>query len=160
MKKNREIKTSRSPLISWDISNSKYAVVTGKLLELQTLTNLSQLNNWEIDIRQVLSEGYQTLVLTNTSKEIIWVNEGFRTMTGYSPSFALGKNPSFLQGVNTNQKTSDTIRRKLLSGRRFTETITNYRRNGEEYECHISVIPLRNNRNIITHFLALESESA
>lgn len=79
-------------------------------------------------------------------------------MTGYSPNFSLGKKPSFLQGNKTCMKARARIGKNLNMGRRLTETLTNYRRNGEEYICQISIIPLFNSTQDITHFLALETE--
>ena len=146
------------PLLSWDISNPAYGLKTKKIEELQALVQLSELNGWQINLKEELTAGYEALVLTDLDQTILWVNQGFQSMTGYSPNYALGKKPSFLQGSNTCMKTKSRIGKKLKMGIRLTETLTNYRRNGEEYICQISIIPLLNSTQNITHFLALETQ--
>ena len=42
----------------------------------------------------------------------------------------------------------------------FTETVVNYRKNGETYLCQIKVVPLYNEVNELTHYLAFEKELA
>ena len=148
----------RMPLMSWDISNPAYGLRTKKMEELQALVQLSELNGWEVNLKEELSVGYEALVLTDLDQVILWVNQGFQAMTGYTSKFALGKRPSFLQGDKTSIKAKSRIQKNLSMGKRLTENITNYRSNGEEYICQISIVPLFNSNRNITHFLALETE--
>lgn len=149
-----------SPLMSWDISNPIYNAISKRTVDLEALNSISILNNWDINFAKELSINYQTLVLTDLKQTILWVNDGFQTMTGYDPNFAIGKKPAFLQGPNTSEIVKDRIRKKLINGGRITETITNYKKNGNPYECHITIIPLIDSNRVITHYLALEREAA
>jgi len=79
-------------------------------------------------------------------------------MTGYSVNHTLGKKPIFLQGKNTSHERRKKIWEQLQSNIRFKESIKNYRKNGEEYECLLSIIPLENKNSKVTHYLALESK--
>nr|WP_170857116.1 PAS domain-containing protein [Algoriphagus locisalis] len=144
--------------MSWDISNPAFGLRTKKLEELEALLHMSELNNWEVDLKEELSVTYEALVLTDSDQTILWVNHGFQAMTGYTPQFALGKKPRFLQGIKTCKKAKSRIGRNLALGKRISETLTNYRKNGEEYICQISIIPLINSTQDISHFLALETE--
>ena len=149
-----------SPLMSWDISNPIFNHRCKISSDLENLNTLRTSNKWEIDFSKELSVNYQTLVLTDINQQILWVNDGFQDMTGYSPDFALGKKPSFLQGINTATEVKNRIRNGLILGERISETITNYKKNGREYECLISIIPLYDSNKRITHYLALEREVA
>lgn len=158
---NRVVKGIKShPLISWDISNPIYNAISKKSGDLEVLRKISVLNNWEVDFVKELSINYQTLVLTDLNQTIQWVNSGFQSMTGYAPEFAIGKKPAFLQGPNTSEIVKARIRKKLSSGERISETVTNYKKNGTEYECEITIIPLIDSNQKITHYLALEREAA
>ncbi|MDR7132594.1 PAS domain S-box-containing protein [Algoriphagus sp. 4150] len=147
-----------APLMSWDISNPMSEIRAKKIEDLETLMGFSELHHWQVDLNKELTAGYQALVLTDSDQQILWVNQGFHTMTGYTPEFALGKKPSFLQGANTSENAKRRIREGLAAGRNITEVVTNYRKDGEEYECRISIIPLIHSTRGITHFLALERE--
>lgn len=149
-----------SPLMSWDISSPIFNLLGKRSSDLESLNELGSQNNWEIDFKKELSVSYQTLVLTDLNQQILWVNEGFKDMTGYSPEFALGKKPTFLQGAKTSTFVKNRIREKLSKGERISETITNYKKNGSEYDCMISIIPLLDSNKRITHYLALEREVA
>jgi PAS domain S-box-containing protein len=148
------------PLSSWDISNPIYNAISKRSGDLDVLNRISKLNNWEVDFVKELSISYQTLVLTDLEQKIIWVNDGFELMTGYAPEFAIGKRPAFLQGPNTSETVKARIRKKLSAGERISETVTNYKKSGLEYDCQITIIPLMDSNQTITHYLALEREAA
>ncbi|WP_299103771.1 PAS domain-containing protein [uncultured Tenacibaculum sp.] len=123
--------------------------------KIQTLTNDF---NWENNINLILKNNtYESLVITNTDKKILWVNGGFKKMTGYEPTFAIGKSPTFLQGEKTTQVSRDRIRKKLLKNKPFKEVIVNYKKDKSTYSCELKIFPLYTN-NETTHFLALEKE--
>ncbi|NKI32948.1 PAS domain-containing protein [Croceivirga thetidis] len=109
-------------------------------------------------IKILEQSNYEALVVTNNDKKIVWANNGFKEMTGYGKIFAMGKKPTFLQGPNTAEQTKKEIRRLLKAQKRFSSSLVNYRKNGEEYICHIDVIPLKNLDDQVTHFLAMERE--
>jgi len=146
--------------MSWDISNPNYNLMDKRSVDLKALNGISAANNWDVDFVKELSISYQTLVLTDLKQTILWVNHGFQSMTGYAPDYAIGKKPAFLQGPETSEIVKNRIRKKLKSGGRISETITNYKKNGNPYECHITIIPLLDSNRVITHYLALERAAA
>lgn len=148
------------PLMSWDISNPILSLKSRTKEDLKLLSDLSKVNNWEVDFAKELAVSYQTLVLTDLQQTILWVNAGFQTMTGYAADYAIGKKPAFLQGANTSEKVKSRIREKLSTGNRVSETITNYKKNGLAYDCLITIIPLLDSNQVITHYLALEKAAA
>lgn len=113
---------------------------------------------WQENIKKILSNPFEALVLTDVQKQILWVNNGFVKMTGFKSREAIGRTPSFLQGKGTNQDKQQLFRQKLSEDQNFTLTINNYRKNGEEYECKVDIFPLHNHNDQISHFLALERE--
>lgn len=161
MKRRYKNRTVGHPLLSWDISGRSYhksMALKDKMNDVRSLLKMAKVYGWRIDIKEELCAAYEALVVTNKEQEICWVNGGFLSMTGYSASFATGRTPTFLQGRNTSQEALQRIRTCVEKGIRFTETLTNYRKNGNAYACHLSIIPLRNSKAEIMHFLALEKE--
>lgn len=80
-------------------------------------------------------------------------------MTGYTAKYAKGKTPVFLQGHKTCSSTIKKMSNNLKKGSVTKETIVNYRKNGNIYNCSIEIYPLVNFNNIITHFVAFEKET-
>lgn len=79
-------------------------------------------------------------------------------MTGYSESFARGRNPRFLQGKDTCSETKERIRLQLKEGKSFKESVINYRKNGSSYRCELEIFPLKNPLGDIKAYLAVEKE--
>jgi PAS domain S-box-containing protein len=114
--------------------------------------------DWQIDLKKILLNDFEALVLTNVEREILWVDKGFEKMTGYTAQEVVGKKPTFLQGKNTQESTRLLFREKLALQIPFDITVTNYRKNGAEYLCKVQIFPLFNKHKKISHFLALERE--
>jgi|GEM_PF-182809 len=151
----------RHPLLSADViqfATERTRCVQAKQSDLQTLSALRQEHSWQIDLDALLQPSYDALVLTTPDRIIRWANAGFEAMTGYSPGYMTGKTALLLQGEQTNPQVRKKISRQLQAAVPFTETIVNYRRNQEAYDCEIQIIPLFNAERLLTHFLALETE--
>lgn len=158
-----DFKISTPPLLSWDIAQFGYRKLMEQGLREQDHSNIRKLamkHNWKNDIDKILKNPFEALVLTDSDQVITWVNPGFQAMTGYDSKFALGKTPKFLQGKATSLKSRQHIRERLSLEEPVSETLVNYRKNGNEYTCSVKIIPLFNKQNILTHYLALEREVA
>ncbi|MEY4902437.1 MAG: hypothetical protein RLZZ292_252 [Bacteroidota bacterium] len=99
------------------------------------------------------------VVLTDTSRRIIWVNQDFTHITGYDMSEVIGKKPNFLQGGNTDAATIEAVRDALNNKLPCKFTLKNYRKNNEEYTCTFVIYPIFNEKNEHTNFIAFEIDS-
>ena len=61
---------------------------------------------------------------------IVYVNNAFTKMTGYTAEEVLGKSSRFLQGPETDRHVLDDIRNKLSNNQCFSGKAVNYRKNG------------------------------
>jgi PAS domain S-box-containing protein len=159
-----QIKSSKaktSPLSSWDIYRPNYFKTLDKerkKRDLKVVNSFFKKEKWSNDFQSVFkNQEFEALVITDLNQRIIWVNEGFTKMTGYSKDFAINKTPHFLQGENTCSSVKKKIRTKLKKSHPFKEVITNYRKDNSVYNCEVRIIPLYCNEKV-THFLALEKE--
>ena len=145
-------------LLSWGIQDLFFEKELYS--DLKIIKTLSKNLNWKNNISHIIKENYyESLVLTDRNKKIVWVSDGFTKMTGYKKEFALNKTPRFLQGEKTKETTRKRIQTKLLKGKPFKDIIVNYRKDNSTYKCELHIIPLHNNNSSkVTHFLALEKE--
>lgn len=81
------------------------------------------------------------VILTDADRRIEWVNASFTRLCGYTYNEVKGRNPAFLQGERTDQRTVDRIRKALNEGRRTREKILNYTKLGDEYWADLEIIP-------------------
>jgi len=150
------------PVTSWDISANFLQKPASQYMQEADrihLVKLSKQLRWKLDIDSFVNEAYDAIIVTNTRQEIYWVNDGFTAMTGYAPEHALGKKPNFLQGKNTPQEVRENIREQLLQLKPFACTVINYRKNHEQYLCEVKIIPISNDKDKVTHFIAFEREA-
>jgi PAS domain S-box-containing protein len=153
------------PLISWDIYAQGYQknlIDFEKDNDRKVLNLLKAKYSWVHDFDAINWENtiYETIVVTNIDIKILHTSPGFVSMTGYSVKEAIGRSPKFLQGANTAAETTAAIRAAITAGKSICAQLINYRKNGEEYTCQVNIIPLFNDENILTHFIAFEQEVA
>ncbi len=153
-------KPNPMPLLSSDVFVNGYQkrmMETKKNMELQQVLSLAKKFNWKNDLNLAFSENdYEALIITDKHQNIIWVNEGFTAMTGYSKKFAINKTPKFLQGEITSVTTKNIIKEKITKDLPFKGTIVNYRKDKTTYDCEVTIIPLFNKNT--THFIAFEKQ--
>ena len=100
------------------------------------------------------------VILTDQHRKIIWVNEDFTHITGYTLPEVVGKKPSMLQGEESEKKAISKIRSCLDAGITIREQVTNYRKNGEKYICKLVIHPIYNNDKELTNFIAFEVDGS
>lgn len=150
-----------SPLLCWDIYSVYFLKLLGQSKANEDLKQLRVVIGRQLEsgiIDKIREEEYDALVVTDTLQSIQWVNDGFSEMTGYPKTFAIGKTPHFLQGRKTSEKTKKAIKKGLVGKEYVTQSILNYKKNGEEYVCQIKIIPILDHSNTLTHYLAFEKE--
>lgn len=97
-------------------------------------------------------------MLESPGPHILYVNQAFCAMIGYSKEEVIGRNPRILQGNETSMITRRKCRNALMAGQSSQVTFLNYRKNGEPYGCDVNVHPLYDETGKITHFISFESE--
>ena len=112
--------------------------------------------HWQVDLEHLVNRRYDAIVVTGTDRMIQWVSRGFRRMTGYAPEAVIGRKPSFLQGPLTDPDALQVLRDALQRSEPARIELVNYRSNGEAYRCVVSIEPLYNTQNEVTHFIAFE----
>jgi len=104
------------------------------------------------------SRPYQiAVIVTDADRKIQWVNDGFTEITAYDFDEVIGKKPGLiLQGEGSDADAIERIRKCLDMEIPFQDEITNYRKNGEEYKCKLTIHPIFNNDQKLTNFIAFE----
>ena len=90
--------------------------------------------------------------------KILFVNESFTTITGYSQEEVQGKNLRLLQGEGTNPQTVGEIRSAILGERSFRGQILNYRKNGTPFWNLLTISPVRDDRGRLVEFVGVQRD--
>lgn len=99
-----------------------------------------------------------TLELEKPGPEIVYVNDGFTRMTGYSKEEVIGKTPRILQGPKTDRKVLDTLKKRLKQGQAFFGHTVNYKKDGTEFIIQWDIHPLTNKEGEVTHWVSYQHD--
>ncbi|MCD6580520.1 MAG: PAS domain S-box protein [Desulfuromusa sp.] len=106
---------------------------------------------------KAVEQNSATIAITDSAGTIIYVNQKFTEMTGYTKSEALGQNPRILKGKDglTDYK---EMWKTLLAGRQWRGDFHNKRKNGEFFWERAAISPILDKDGNITHFLAIKED--
>ena len=106
----------------------------------------------------VAVEGITIADMRLPDQPLIYANEGFERLTGYSVDSIVGKNCRFLQGEVADPATVKKIRTALQSGTECTVEILNRKKNGDLFWNRLSLTPIRDSSGAVTHFIGVQSD--
>lgn len=87
---------------------------------------------------------------------IVYVNQAFEAMSGYSQEEIVGRNCRFLQGADREQEALATIRAALANEEPCVVTLRNYRKNGELFLNRLSIRPLVDREGNVIYYLGVQ----
>ncbi len=91
-------------------------------------------------------------------QKIIFANQAFTKMTGYSAAEVIGKSPKILQGQRTDAKEMESLKHSMRRGEAHELTVINYKKNREEFWIHMSISPVSDLQGNLTHWIAVERD--
>lgn len=98
-----------------------------------------------------------SVVITDATGLIEYVNPGFLKLTGYSEADVMGKKPgALLQGRHTNPDTVQRIRERLHAQQPFYEEVLNYDSKGEPYWISLSINPIHGPDRKLQRFVSVQ----
>lgn len=90
---------------------------------------------------------------------ILYVNEAFTRITGYTPEEVLGKTPRILQGPKTDRAELQKVRTALSRWESITVEVINYRKDGSEFWNEFNLVPVADAQGWYTHWIAVQRDT-
>lgn len=162
--------------VVWSDSSVHYIKATGTVSRDDDGNAIRMIGvNWDITEQKEKEQHLKLLesVITNTTDSvliteaepfdepgprILYVNEAFTKMTGYTAEEVLGKTPRILQGPKSDKAELKRLGEALRKWETCEITTINYKKNGEEFWINFSVIPVANEKGWYTHWIAIERD--
>lgn len=98
------------------------------------------------------------IIMTDSSGTIIWVNDAFTCLTGYSSEEAIGKKSNLLKSGYHDSKFYKNLWDTITSGEVWSGVLTNRRKDGSYYKELMSITPLKTEEGSITHYIAMKKD--
>jgi PAS domain S-box-containing protein len=107
-----------------------------------------------------MEESFNSVMITEAKPgyPVVYVNPAFCELTGYGPHEVVGKSPSILQGPNTDKEVLERLNKNIEAGELFHGQAINYRKDGTEFMMDWKIAPIKNDKEVITHYLAIQRE--
>ena len=89
---------------------------------------------------------------------IVYVNQAFERITGYSHEEAIGKHLGFLYDDTLQQDGLEVLQSAIQEKRSCIVVFRNYRKNGSIFWNELHIIPLRDQSGQVSHFLGVHND--
>jgi len=106
----------------------------------------------------VFTYAREAIIITKPNGAIIDVNQAFSAITGYTKEEALGQNPAILKSGRHEASFYQKMWSELFEKGHWYGEVWNRRRNGEMYVEMLTISAIKDERNIIKHFVAIFSD--
>lgn len=89
---------------------------------------------------------------------LIYANQAFERLTGYSVDEILYQDCRFLQGNDRDQEGLQEIREALRENRACRSVVRNYRKDGSLFWNELSITPVFNEADQLTYFIGIQRD--
>ena len=125
---------------------------------LQDVTESRQAEDKLRQLSQAVEQSPASIVITDPSGVIEYVNPRFVELTGYTLAEALGQNPCILKSGDKPPEAYKELWETIIAGRQWRGEFYNKKKSGELYWESASISPIRDTGGCITHFLAVKED--
>jgi len=114
-------------------------------------------------LESVVVNATEGVMITDSSIDepgprILYVNESFTRVTGYSLDEVRGKTPRLLQGPLTDKRPLAMVRSAMKQGKSIQVELLNYRKDGTPFWNEMDVVPIADGNGTYSHCVALQRD--
>ena len=119
------------------------------------------LQNQAQDLRRLyraVEQAPMSVVITDSSGRIEYVNPKFTEVTGYSLHEAVGQNPRILKSGHQATEVYDELWKTITTGRVWTGEFLNKHKNGTFFWEKAHIAPVTNENRVTVNFVAVKED--
>lgn len=123
--------------------------------------NESRKNIFDQYLYQILDQAKNGIVLSDPNQEdnpVIYVNQAFTDVFGYTAQEVLGKNCRFLQNDDKDQKGIPLIREAIKKEESITVILRNYTKNKDLIYNEVTISPIFDENGKLKFFLGIQKD--
>ncbi len=138
--------------------------VESRLVAAYDVTERTKVEGYLRLLESVITNANDAVLVTEAQStadegpKIVYANEAFHTMTGYSVTEVIGKSPRILQGPKTDRSELSRIKEALTRHETIEVEIINYKKCGEEYWANFTIVPVTDREGLLTNFVAIQRD--
>ncbi len=105
-----------------------------------------------------INESPVSIIITDRSGKIEYVNPAFTKMSGYSAEEVIGKTPKILHSGEMSEEFYKVLWQTIQQGEVWTDEIIDRKKDGSLYWVKMLISPIKDKNNNITHFLGIQED--
>ena len=109
-------------------------------------------------LMQAVEQTPTSIVITDLESNIVYANEAFSKVTGYTLEEAMGKNPNILKSDKTPESFYVEMWSKLTQGKSWQGEFINKRKDGSEYTESVNISPVMQSDGAIINYMAIKED--
>ncbi|GJQ58872.1 MAG: response regulator [Candidatus Scalindua sp. AMX11] len=109
-------------------------------------------------LSSVIQQISYSIIITDRSGDIEYVNPKFTQITGYTLEESIGKNPRFLKSGKLSPNIYQDMWKTIMSGKEWRGGFCNRKKSSELYWESAIISPIRDREGAITHFVAVKED--
>ncbi|MFZ5484306.1 MAG: PAS domain S-box protein [Pseudomonadota bacterium] len=145
-----------------DVEVNAVSYASGHHVDIQvTCRDISLRKQTEAQLRKLalaVEQSPESILITDRSANIEYVNQAFETVTGYRRAEAIGRNPRFLASGSTPPDTYTDLWQTLTRGDTWRGELHNQRKDGSALIEYAFITPLRQPDGGISHYVAVKED--
>ncbi|MES2681456.1 MAG: PAS domain-containing protein [Bacteroidota bacterium] len=115
-------------------------------------------------LESVLANASDSVMILESVKQgssgakVIYVNEAFTRMSGYTLEDVTGKTPALFKGPETSRLQFEKLHMALRDHLPCEVELVSYKKNGDAYWVEIAIAPVNNPEGFVSHFIVIEKD--
>ncbi|CCV64123.1 Diguanylate cyclase/phosphodiesterase [Alteracholeplasma palmae J233] len=105
--------------------------------------------------REIINNIVDGVLISSKDHITLWVNDSITRMSGYTANELIGTKVGKMKSNLHDSQFYKRMWEKLDSGNSWEGTIWNKRKTGETFPLWLQIMPVRNNKNQISHYVAI-----
>lgn len=110
------------------------------------------------ELAKIVKQSDDSIIQTNASFEIIYMNPKAEELYGYTLEEVLGKTPEIFNAEKTALDIQQKIYESISKGNSYFDTFLNKRKNGEIFWCQMKITPLIDDQNKIYGYISSQRD--
>ncbi len=145
--------------LNMHVQRNEHGIIQGFIGIMRDETDRYNVQKENEQLALIVQKTKNSIILADVEGNIIWVNDSFQKLTGYTLEEVKGKRPGrVLQGPDTDKNTVQLIREKIKNKEPVSATLLNYTKEGKPYWIELNVEPIFDNQGIHTGYIAIQND--
>ncbi|HEY9052575.1 MAG TPA: PAS domain S-box protein, partial [Gammaproteobacteria bacterium] len=145
---------SSFPVEYWSHPIYQDGKLAGAVVTFVDVTERKHAEQQMLKLKHAVEQTADSIMITNLQGIIEYVNPAFERISGYIADEVLGKDPSMLKSGKHSDEFYRQVWQQLTAGDIFSDVFINKRRDGSFYYDERTIAPIKNDKGIVTHYVA------